>query len=89
MQLFVKVTPNARRSEMAGWSEDERGRPVLLVRLAAPPVDGKANRELVEFLSDALGCAKSRVILVRGEGARQKVLEIPDAAASALPPRAV
>lgn len=88
MQLFLKVTPNARRSEIAGWGVDERGRPVLLVRLAAPPVDGKANRELVAFLSDALGCAKREVTLLRGEGARQKLVQIPDSAASALPPRA-
>lgn len=88
MQLFLKVTPNARRSQITGWGEDERGRPVLLARLAAPPVDGKANRELIELLSDALGCAKSQVILVHGEGARQKVVQIPDSAASALPPRA-
>ena len=87
MQLFVKVTPNARRSEIAGWGVDERHRAVLLVRLAAPPVDGKANRELVAFLSEALRCPKGAIHLLRGEGGRQKVLEIPDSAAASLPPR--
>ena len=50
-QLALRVSPNARKSEFAGWTADEKGRPVLLVKLAAPPVDGKANEELVRFLS--------------------------------------
>jgi uncharacterized protein YggU (UPF0235/DUF167 family) len=57
------VTPNARKSEFAGWTADEKGRPVLLVKLSAPPVDGKANTELIRFLADALGCPKGQVTL--------------------------
>ena len=36
--LIVRVTPNARRSEIIGWGADEKGRPVLLLKLGAPPV---------------------------------------------------
>ena len=39
--LVVRVTPNARKSEVLGWGADEKGRPVLLIKLAAPPVEGK------------------------------------------------
>lgn len=85
MILVCKVTPNARRSECAGWSADERGRRMLLLRLAAPPLDGKANQELVRFMAEMLGCAKGTVVLERGGAGRVKTLTIPDAAADRLP----
>ena len=87
IQLVVRVTPNARRSEVLDWGSDEKGRPVLMVKLAAPPVDGKANTELVRFLADVFGCPKSQVQLLRGEGSRQKVLEVPADSLSKLPAR--
>ena len=84
-QLVVRVTPNARKSDFAGWGMDEKGRPVLLIKLGAPPVDGKANVELIAFLAKSLGCGKSQITLLRGEGSRQKVLEMPQAAFDNLP----
>ena len=84
MILAVKVTPNARRSEVTGWGTDGQGRRVLLVKLAAPPAEGKANRELVRFLADHLGCAKQEIVLLRGETGRSKVLEVPPEAAARL-----
>lgn len=86
-QLAVRVTPNARSSEFAGWTADEKGRPVLLIKLQAPPVDGKANTELIRFLSKALGCARSDIVLLRGGTNRQKSLELPAAALASLPGR--
>ncbi len=83
--LVVRVTPNARKSEILGWGADEKGRPVLMIKLAAPPVDGKANDELLRFLAKSLGCPRSQVQLVRGEGSRQKTVEIPAASAVRLP----
>ena len=85
-QLVVRVTPNARKSEFTGWGMDEKGRSVLLMKLGAPPVDGKANVELIQFLAETLGCAKSQVTLLRGEGSRQKVMELPRSAYAKLPP---
>lgn len=85
-QLVVRVTPNARKSEILNWGMDEKGRSVLLMKLGAPPVDGKANVELIEFLAKTLGCSKSQVTLLRGEGSRQKVLELPQSAYAKLPP---
>ena len=84
-QLVVRVSPNARRSEWAGWTADEKGRPVVLIKLKAPPVDGKANVELVRFLSEALDCPRSQIVLLRGEGSRQKTLELPATALLRLP----
>ena len=48
----------------------------LKVRLAAPPVDGKANAELLRFLADAFGVPLRNVVLVRGETSRQKVVRV-------------
>ncbi len=76
-QLTVRVTPNARASAFAGWTADEKGRPVLLIKLAAPPVDGKANTELIRFLAEELDCSKSQITLLRGTSGRQKTLELP------------
>lgn len=84
-QLAVRVTPNARKSEFAGWTADEKGRPVLLVKLNAPPVDGKANAELIRFLAKILGCPKGQITLLRGTSSRQKVMELPTAAVERLP----
>ncbi|MEQ1748720.1 MAG: DUF167 domain-containing protein [Prosthecobacter sp.] len=87
VQLVVRVTPNARRSEILGWGADEKGRSVLMIKLAAPPVDGKANTELLRFMADLFDCAKGQVQLLRGEGSRQKVLEVPADSLEKLPSR--
>lgn len=84
MRLTVKVSPNARKSEVTGWGADEKGRRVLLVRLAAPAQEGKANRELVRFMAEHLDCAKGAVSLVKGDSSRTKVLEVPPEAAARL-----
>jgi uncharacterized protein (TIGR00251 family) len=66
---------------------DEKGRSVLMVKLAAAPVDGKANMELINFMARLLDCGKSQVVLLRGEASRQKVLEVPETALGKLPVR--
>ncbi len=48
----------------------------LKVRLAAPPVEGAANEELVRFLARRLGVPKSAVRVVSGESGRSKVVEV-------------
>jgi uncharacterized protein (TIGR00251 family) len=69
--LTLHVQPGAARTEVAGLHGD-----AIKVRLAAPPVDGKANAELVRFLADAFGVPARQVTLVRGETSRQKVVRI-------------
>ena len=69
--LRVRAQPRASRNEIAGWKED-----VLYVRLTAPPVEGAANRHLLDFLADRLGIRRSSVILKSGERSRDKSVEI-------------
>ncbi|MDO8735754.1 MAG: DUF167 domain-containing protein [Thermoleophilia bacterium] len=67
--LLVRVSPGARKSEIMG---EAGGR--LRIRLQAPPVEGKANRELARFIARELGLKKNRVSLVSGERSREKTL---------------
>jgi uncharacterized protein (TIGR00251 family) len=70
-RLAVKVIPGASRNEVCGWLGE-----ALKVKLSAPPVDGRANDALVEFLAGMLGLPRRAVALVRGETARQKLVRI-------------
>jgi uncharacterized protein len=69
--LRVRLQPRARRDEIAG----ERAGAVL-VRVTAPPVDGKANDALRRLVAGAAGVAPSKVTIVRGHTSRDKVLEV-------------
>lgn len=84
MKLALKVVPNARKSEAAGWEDDPRTGRALKLRIAAPPVEGKANRAVILFLSAWLDVPRSSVSLLRGESARLKVVELPDGCAGKL-----
>jgi uncharacterized protein (TIGR00251 family) len=72
--LEVRVQPRASRSEFAGALG---GR--LKVRLRAPPVDGRANAELVDFLADAFGVPRSNVTIEHGLAGRDKRVRVRDA----------
>lgn len=67
----VLVQPRASRTEVTGVHDDR-----IKIRLAAPPVDGAANEELVRFLSDALGIPKRGVAIQVGETGRRKKIRI-------------
>ena len=69
--LSVRVIPRARKTEIAGRRAD-----ALLVRVAAPPVEGAANDALVELLADRLGVARRAIRIVSGERGRQKRIAI-------------
>ncbi|MGV3759299.1 MAG: DUF167 domain-containing protein [Actinomycetota bacterium] len=69
--LTIRVQPGARRSEVVGPHGD-----ALRVRVASPPVDGKANAELVRFLADYLGVPARSVEVVRGHTSRTKVVHV-------------
>ena len=74
-RLAIKVTPNAKQTEILGPVEIANGETALAIKLKAPPVDGKANAALITFLAKSLGIPKSQVTLVRGKTSRVKVLE--------------
>ena len=69
--LNVHVQPRAGKDEIAGLHGDR-----LKIRIKAPPVDGKANRHLIEFLADVFGVAKRDVVLLAGETGRDKRFKI-------------
>lgn len=78
--LTLHIQPSARRSEFAG-----RHGEAMKLRLAAPPVDGKANAALCAFLAEFCGVPKAAVSLVSGETSRAKRVRLarltPDALA--------
>jgi uncharacterized protein (TIGR00251 family) len=67
----VRVIPRARKTECAGFRGD-----LLVVRLAAPPVEGAANAALIEFLASSLHVPRRAVRIVGGEHSRQKRVAI-------------
>jgi hypothetical protein len=71
VRFRVRVQPRASRTEVAELQED-----ALRIRLAAPPVEGEANEELVRFLAKRLRVAPSRVTVVSGAAGRRKVIEV-------------
>jgi len=71
VELALLVQPRAGRTEVVGPHGE-----VLKIRLAAPPVDGEANEELVRFLAKALGVAKQAVTIESGETGRRKRVRV-------------
>jgi uncharacterized protein len=67
----VRVAPRAAKSEIVGEHDG-----VLKVRLAAPPVDGAANEELIKLLAKECGVAKSNVEILSGLASRTKTIAI-------------
>ena len=70
MFINVRVIPNARKNKMI----EEQGR--YKVYLSAPPLEGKANKALIKFLSEHFGVKKNQVKLIKGEKSRNKIIEI-------------
>jgi uncharacterized protein (TIGR00251 family) len=71
VELAIRVLPRARKTELAGT----RGG-VLLLRLAAPPVDGAANAALIEWLAGDLGVPLRAIRIVSGHRSRDKRVAI-------------
>lgn len=74
MKLTIQVIPNASRTELV--SRDVQG---WKVRLAAPPIDGKANEALVAFLAEYFGRPKSSIHIKHGQTGKRKLVEIDEA----------
>lgn len=70
--LDVVVSPNARRTQADGLHDG-----ALRVRLVAPPVEGKANALLLDWLAADIGLPRRAVRLARGETARRKQVALP------------
>ena len=71
MQKIIKVKPNSKEQQII---EEEDGS--LTIRLKSPPVDGKANQELIKVLSKKYNVPKSYIRIKSGASSRQKLIEI-------------
>ena len=69
--LAIKAIPNAPRHQVMGWLGD-----ALKVKVHAPPVEGRANAALCEFLAETLGLPRRAVTVLRGDTSRQKIVRI-------------
>lgn len=69
--LFCHLQPNASKNEFCGLHGDR-----LKLRIKAPPVDGKANALLIDWLSEAFAVAKNQVRIEQGQLGRQKNIRI-------------
>jgi uncharacterized protein (TIGR00251 family) len=65
--IQIQAQPGAKRTEVAGLYGD-----CLKLRLASPPVDGKANECLIEFLAERLGVKRAQIKITRGLSSRRK-----------------
>lgn len=70
-KISVHVAPNSSRSEIIS-----RGPGPWKIKLAAPPIDGKANDELIDVLADEFDCAPSLIQVVKGHTSRTKQVKI-------------
>lgn len=71
--LQIKAKPNSRVSALLAQADG-----TWLAQLKSPPVDGKANAELITLVARTFGCAKSAVTIKSGTGGRLKRVTIPD-----------
>ena len=69
--IKVRVVPRSSRNQIVGVEDG-----IFKIKLMAPPVDGKANKALIEFLAKKMGLARGRVELISGERSRQKSVRI-------------
>jgi uncharacterized protein (TIGR00251 family) len=70
-RLNLKISPNARVNEVVGIQEG-----IISIKIKAPPVEGKANIELIGYLSNLLDIPKSNVDIIRGHTSRNKTVEV-------------
>ena len=72
--IAIRVTPRASDNKITEVLDDG----TVKIHLAAPPVDNQANEQLIMFLSDVLGIAKSRIEIVAGASGRDKLVSVLD-----------
>ena len=85
MKFKCKVITRSSRNEIVGLEQLKQNKfdfdsdenlPLIKVYLTAVPVEGKANKELVKLLANKLGISKSKIIILKGERDKNKILEI-------------
>ncbi len=84
VRLALRLTPRASRNGVDGIADDAEGRPVLRLRLVAPPVEGAANKALIAFLAKTLSLRKTDITIRSGETSRVKILHLAGDSAAIL-----
>ncbi|MBQ2644000.1 YggU family protein [bacterium] len=69
--LNIKLTPNSSKNEILGYTED-----YIKIKVSAPPNENKANKKLIEFISEFLNISKSNIELLTGDKSRYKKILI-------------
>jgi uncharacterized protein len=78
-RIAVRLRPRGHRDQLMGMRDG-----VLLARVTAPPVEGRANKALCQMIAKRIGIAPSRVSVVQGEKSRDKVVRVEGFGATAL-----
>jgi uncharacterized protein (TIGR00251 family) len=76
VRLALRLTPRASRNGVDGIGADAQGRPLLKLRLVAPPVEGAANAALIAYLAKTLSLRKADIAIRSGETSRVKILHL-------------
>jgi len=71
MKLKLHVIPNSSQNQICGWHGD-----ALKIKITAPPVDGKANKEIVRFLASCFNVSNKDVTILHGDTGKTKLVEI-------------
>lgn len=77
VRIPCHIQPRSSRCKISGVHGD-----AIKIALTAPPVDGKANTSLIEYLSEIFSVPKSRISIVSGETGRNKVIEVSGSSVS-------
>lgn len=78
MLIALHITPNSSKNQIIGWKDATNGKKELKIKIAAQPEDGKANSEIIHFLSKQWQIPKSALEIVSGLTSKHKQLKIPD-----------
>ncbi|EGC37478.1 hypothetical protein DICPUDRAFT_23568, partial [Dictyostelium purpureum] len=71
LKLNINVHPNSKENQIISFENE-----ILSLRISEPPIDGQANKGVVEFLSKELGLRKSNIQVSKGSKSRNKSIEI-------------
>ncbi|MBU2566262.1 YggU family protein [Patescibacteria group bacterium] len=72
MIISVRIIPNAKKTEVVGYEGK-----TLKVRVSAPPIEGKANKELIKLMADLCDCSPSEIEIIKGQTTKLKLLDVP------------
>jgi len=75
VRLAVQITPNAKKTEVAGMLDD-----AIKIKLQAQPIEGRANEALVKFLAGVLSVPRSAVTITHGHTGKRKLVEVASTA---------